>query len=433
MRRAPAIVSCATLVIVVLGLPAALGSPPSLPVASLAPIALTSHNHSYPVTNGSGVSLGNTSWRTIHAASGNPFENYLTTTPGGRILNWGGSYLRYSDTAGVSWTEVRPHVPFLSAEGAVTVAPGGDVLGVTWDPYTGDRVVAMKFTAASSTWAYMESPVHTPFYDRPWHAVLPGPFTVSGQTVPYLSVAIGGWPSKELLLFSTDGLQYLTPSSAMVDALSVGGTTQWLSASPNSYADWYQPNAGAGVAPVAGVGGVHSRDPFPCARKVLLSSLRWSCVSLPSGTFPSGDLLTDSVGRLHVLAMGTTSMVYRLSTNGGQSFSATTANLPTGYTTEEWDFKTNATLGITAVAVHAHRASDNTDRDFVFKFNVGVGTPSLTTIYRLGLGDRDFGSGVNASNMDRFDFSSVAILPSGKIVTSFVDSAHVGAAAAVEQ
>lgn len=416
------------------GSAAPLPGAPALP-ARVVPIPTLVGTEAHPVTDGSGSPLGLAEWRVVHAASGNPYENYLAATQGGRLLNWGGSYLRFSDDNGVTWSSVTPLAPILSGEGAVVVAPGGDIIGATWDPYSGDRVLTFKFTA-SRGWEYTEAPLHTPFFDRPWIAVIPGPITVGGVTAPYVSVLKGGWPSKEIWYYSLDGLNYLVPSSTSLASLANFPTEQWLSLPSDARADWVQPHTLSGVTPLAGAGAMAARVDHPhlgCPWRITGSDLRWSCFSLPSGPLPPGRLLVDSVGRLHVANVTFASTIdYRVSTDGGQTWSGTTVSLPADHTVESWDVKTNAALGLTVVAVHAHRATPDTDQDLVFKFSAGTLPPFPVRIYLLGNGDKNFGDALNAEGVERFDFTSVAILPSGKIAASFVDASHVAAALAIE-
>ncbi len=76
---------------------------------------------------------GTTTWRVVNG-TGNCCENYVTVTRTGRLLDFGGSYLNFSDDRGSTWRSVRPLEPLVNGEGAVVAAPGGDVLGVEWDP-----------------------------------------------------------------------------------------------------------------------------------------------------------------------------------------------------------------------------------------------------------------------------------------------------------
>ena len=84
-----------------------------------------------------------TKWRVVEA-TGNCCENYVTTTREGRLLDFGGTYVNFSDDRGLTWNQVRPLTPLVNGEGTIVLAPGGDVLGVGWDPYSGDHLQACK-------------------------------------------------------------------------------------------------------------------------------------------------------------------------------------------------------------------------------------------------------------------------------------------------
>jgi hypothetical protein len=75
-----------------------------------------------------------TTWRVIHD-TGNCCENYVTATPSGRLLDFGGTYINYTDDRGLTWHQVQPLTPLVNGEGGIVVGLNGDVLGVGWDPY----------------------------------------------------------------------------------------------------------------------------------------------------------------------------------------------------------------------------------------------------------------------------------------------------------
>lgn len=130
----------------------------------------------FPVQDASGALIGEARWRIV-TGTGNCCENYIDTTREGRILDLGGDFLKFSDDRGLTWSEVVPPYPAGIVggwEGAVTDAPGGDILAATWSPWNGDRIVAYKFDAVAGTWFVTETVVHTPFFDRPWLTVVPG-------------------------------------------------------------------------------------------------------------------------------------------------------------------------------------------------------------------------------------------------------------------
>ena len=85
----------------------------------------------YPFRSASGDPLGTAQWRVV-AGTGNCCENFIGTTRDGRLMDFGGTHLNYSDDLGETWKQVRPLGVILNGEGAVVDAPGGDVVGVSW-------------------------------------------------------------------------------------------------------------------------------------------------------------------------------------------------------------------------------------------------------------------------------------------------------------
>jgi hypothetical protein len=58
-----------------------------------------------------------TTWRVVEE-TGNCCETYVTSTPGGRLLDFGGRYIHYSDDRGLTWFRVNPLAPLANGEGA---------------------------------------------------------------------------------------------------------------------------------------------------------------------------------------------------------------------------------------------------------------------------------------------------------------------------
>ncbi|MCA1824778.1 MAG: hypothetical protein LC640_11080, partial [Frankia sp.] len=170
---------------------AALSAPPAngLPT-TLTKLSDQPKTISYARYDAKGKRAGSVKWR-VTTAGGNCCEVLVTSTRTGRLVEFGGTYPVFSDDHGRSWTEVAPAVPSTSrvpnpgprkiagGEGTVVMAPGGDIVGVGWDPYSGDRLQPFLYDAASKTWVYSEHPLHEPFYDREWMAVAKGPFTIA--------------------------------------------------------------------------------------------------------------------------------------------------------------------------------------------------------------------------------------------------------------
>lgn len=362
--------------------------------------------------------------------------------PDGRLVDLGGQFPVFTDDEGRNWSEVlgvqnnfQSTVTIRAAEGATVVAPNGDILGISWTSVS-DRLQSFKYDADRGEWFHQEAPVHTPLYDRPWLSLIPGPVTVQGQTVPYVAVAQGGTGSKEVFTLSLDGLNYVVPSSKQVDGLLQGTEVSTLDPPGEPSADWTQPHTEGHVVPLP------SGSALACRQTPLVLScsgdwfrmgedLRWDPFDVPSG-LGDGRCQVPSDGALHRVQTddGATNLTYAVSTDGGQSFAGTNLSLPANHTVEDWDFKVNADLGFAAVAVHAHNETGDVDQDLVYKVDVTQTPPSLDVLYFVGDGDVEAGSGLGADN--RFDFSTVAILPSGRIATSTIDQAHEDPSVAIQ-
>ncbi|MGH2729492.1 MAG: hypothetical protein ACRDJI_02665, partial [Actinomycetota bacterium] len=332
------------------------------------------------------------------------------------------TYINYTDDRGATWKQVRPASRLSNGEGAIVVAPGGDVLGVQWDPYSGDHLIAFKYVPGEDKWWFNELPVHTPFFDREWITVVPGPFTIDGQKVPYISFVKGAWPSKELWFYSTDGLDYTRVSSKFVDRTLRGVEEKDLQVAANDEFDWIQPNTNGRLTPLGNGGALAGPDsPFSDEWALLdPEELRWSGFRFEGGKQPEGRFQVDSAGRLHNVIPKRAKFKYGISSNGGHTWRTISVPLPKRHVIEEVDFRANREVGVAAVAIHSHdRRSDN-DRDLLYKFDIRSDTATLLRSYDVGLGDINGASGVGASI--RFDFETVAIFPDGRVAMSFYDS-----------
>ena len=526
----------------------ATADPSTVIEATLVPIQREAVNRSYPsIDHGSlpgpeDDRQGTTKWRHV-ASTGNCCENYLTANRQGRLFDFGGTYVHISDDRGLTWKQVRPITPLNNGEGTIAVAPNGDIIGIGWDPYTGDHLQAYKYEAFSGKWFYNELPLHTPFYDREWITVVPGPFSVDGQTVPYISFLKGGVPNKELYLWSADGLNYVEASSKFVDGTQSSVVSKWLTTKADSTFDWIQPNSNTGLTPLGGGAALASPDfeppsagvpareeafdgsvtgpcdtekgpytvgagdaydsisvtvvaqnnandtvlylkrngavlvrqdflttpetltynppgdvpagnytvqvcdfageawlppqgysgaitfnaespaPGPGSPWALLDpkTLTWSGFAFPDGTLPQGSFQVDSGGRLHNLIASDTSFDYRISPDGGKTWSTLRVPLPEKMTVEHIDFRANRNAGVAGVVVHAQK-EDAPDQDLAYKLDIKTNTPALKRTYTIGLGDVDSTAGVTNATGSRLDFETITILPGGQLAISFLDS-----------
>jgi hypothetical protein len=362
-----------------------------------------------------------TTWRVVEE-TGNCCETYLTTTAGGRLLDFGGRFVNYSDDRGRTWRQVRPLTPLLNGEGAIVTAPGGDVLGVEWDPYSGDHLQFYKYEADTAQWLYTEMPLHQPFYDREWIAVVPGPVTIGGETHEYVSLVKGGIP-KEVWFYSTDGLHYTQVTSKDLDRLLSGREVEGpLPAAADPGNDWHQPNTSGGIAAL-GDGGALAAPDFMGGWSLLDGeTFTWSGYRFPGGEEPVGRFQVDSGGRVHnvVLAGDGDRFDYRVSADGGRTWKALTLQLPANHVVEELDFRANRAAGVAAVAMRAEDQAGGTDQDLVYKLDIAGPAPRLLRRYNVGLGDVNATGGVG--NPVRFDFESVTVFADGRVAVSFLDS-----------
>jgi hypothetical protein len=359
--------------------------------------------------------------------TGNCCENYLTSSSRGRLFDIGGSYINFTDDNGASWESVRPPAPLVNGEGTMATGPGGDVLGVEWDPYSGDHLVSYKYDAEGEAWSYLEAPLHTPFYDRPWLSVVPGPFTVPTGEVPYVTF-VDGYPHTGQLLYSTDGLAYLPASSPFIDDELEEPVESWIPVKKMAELDWIQPNTNSPIIPLGGGRALTPPDSFGNTWSILNpETLRWAPFTLPGGADLRGRMLVDGKGRIHNLVTSAEGFDYRISTNGGRSWTSTSIVLPPATTNVGgllYDFRANSKVGIAAVTLHARRG--DSDLDLLYKLDITTNKPRLTHLYEIGKGDIDASNSGPPAQI-RFDFATVTILPNGKLAVSFLDSTTDGA------
>lgn len=399
----------------------------------------------FPSFDAQGRAAGKARWRVV-TSTGNCCENYITSTPGGRLLDMGGTFIRFSDNLGKEWKEVRSISRTLSGEGALSPAPGGDVVGVTWDPYSGDHAIAFKYDAELESWTHSEAVLKTPFFDRPWFAVIPGPFTFGTIEAEYITILRGGWPSKDVMYISYDGLNYFQASQHETQSTTEAPIERWLDFKPTDYLDWVQPNTSTGVTAIPGIGalswnsggGMLAVGATETGFLMEAPEADWDPFVLPNGKFPDGNYLADSRGRLHRFSPDRNekgvakAFKYHVSSTGGRDWTTVRIPLPERHYIEDYDFKVNAKLGIAAIAIHAHRnekkESKEADQDLVYELDITRDKARLERLYYVGAGDANVGRGLGSSL--RFDFATIAIMPDRTIVTSFVDKAHTSPALA---
>jgi hypothetical protein len=355
---------------------------------------------------------GTSPWRVV-LGTGNAAELWLHASSDGRIYDFGGRYITYSDDDGQTWKTVRPLEPLVNGEGAVVQAPNGDIVGVTWDPYAGDRVLTFKYTAADGSWTYAADPFHTPFWDRPGIDVIPGDFTApTGERVSYITL-IKGFPH-EVWHYSYDGLHYPFTTSRSVDGATTTAVSRWLDVDPDPSFDYIQPLPvlGGMVTPLGDGMGVSGSMLFDGG------DMRWHRFSLPEGPALSGITQVDSLGRVHNVVRQGSDAAYRMSTDGGRTWTEdlVLAGINPG------DMKANAAAGVAAVS------GVRGTQDVLYKIDISGDAPRLLRQFEIGQGDDCRCSGVGFYGVQgghRFDFHSVVILPDGRLAVSFMDSTTI--------
>jgi hypothetical protein len=395
-------------------------------------------DETYPVLDAAGKPAGKQDWRVVQG-TGNCCENYLSSTSRGRLFDFGGDYLYFSDDEGLTWQRVEPADPLPNfGEGAVAVAPNGDIVGVAWNPYHGDRVVPFKYEAAEETWYYTATKLHQPFFDRESMAALPGPFTFAGEKYPYIVLLKGGYPAKDPWLVSLDGLNYFVPSAKFLDQMTADVRTGYLDFKATPAHDWLQTTyqtrvtaLGKGQA-LSGLGG-YLEDGLSPQWAVLDNEIKWSAFDFKDRRLPgNGNMLTDSQGRLHYVTATRKATVYMMSADGGRNWVTTKLPHPKG--TEgrpDVDFRAHGKLELTAIAAHIHDKKGNS-QDFVYKLTTAGDRLRLLKTYLVGNGELVTGSGV-ASSAPRFDFSTITFLPDGRVALSFIDGEYRTPVIAIER
>ncbi len=393
----------------------------------------------FPLLNDAGESAGLEPWR-IAPGTGNCCENYVTTTSEGRILDFGGTYVKYSDDDGITWTTVdHSLIPYQNGEGAIVPAPGGDVVGIGWDPYSGDNVYGVKYEADTGEWSFSPTKLHTPFWDREWIVALPGPFTDSlGATHDYVTFARGGVGTKDVLLMSTNGLDYYANSLPDTAPQNEPLVLAALDAEADPERDWMQPLRQTTISPIGDGYGLQTRHALqvgagegsPDCHPVFGPDMVWRCLELTEAYLPDGALLMDSVGTLHVMETDRTGFTYHISHDGGRNWDQVTWTLPEDMQLLDWDFKANAALDQTIVAAHAQTTA-NTGQDLVFRLHGLDAVPRLVETLYVGDGKAEPGDGGVSNQGDRFDFSNIAMLPDGRVVVSMQDSRYEAEGATV--
>ena len=405
----------------------------------------------YKVVDARGRKVGTSKWR-VTTAGGNCCEVLVMATRSGRLVEFGGTYPIYSDDEGRTWHEIAPAVPSTSrvpnpgprkiagGEGTVVQSPDGDILGVGWDPYSGDRLQSFMYHAKDKKWYYQEAPLHEPFYDRQWVAVAKGPFTMpDGTKAPWVSMVVSNF-NRKIVLMSTDGLNYFRPTARQLDAVANPGVSKYLPTTRDADLDYMQEHAQTNISTLAK--GVLSFDvpagSSSCKVQILNDKGSWACFEMPNEQTLTGPLHTDSRGWVHevVAKKGETEFTYRMSRDGGRKWTTTVVPVPGELAVETYDFKMHGRLGLGVIATHAKK-EDGSFQDVVITLDIKGAKPRVQKMYYVGDGNLKSTVGldvlgtVQGQKSNRVDFTSVAILPNGTIAVSFADAKYDDPAIAI--
>ncbi len=403
---------------------------PSLPAmdATTTPYPVAYNKAVYKTFDAAGRATGTAKWHWT-PAGGNCCEVYITSTSKGQLLEYGGSLPFLSGDAGKTWQQVVFPTPLYNGEGAMVAGPNGDIFGIGWDPYTGDHLQGVRYTAATKKWQVAEAPLKTPVFDREWITYVKGPFQADGKQVPYVTLVRGGTATKAVELIATDGISYTTASYPNNDVQQQGGepATFKIPVVKNADADSWQPNPGTYTLPM-NAGGVllfnNGADNLGAdAARLNPTTLKWERVKLVFK--PTGVVRQDSRGWLTMVTRKGNELDLAISSDGGVTWRTTTLVLPStvtkiGSSGNFFDVKVNGKLGQAVVATRAEN-SKGVGQDVVWRVDVRGAQPKVMKVYAVGLGNAPSDVGLGASG-DRFDFPSVTLLPNGRIAMAFQDA-----------
>jgi hypothetical protein len=432
------------LVLLLATAPLAGAGPAALPAGSVAEDTVA-ERLDYPVFDAAGRPTGSAPWL-VSDAGGNCCEVYVDATPRGRLVELGGERPWFSDDGARTWRSVPGVLPLLLGEGALVPTPDGDVVGVTWDYSQGDRLVAFRQDGDEGTWQTQDVPLRGTMFERPYVAVVRGPFVVDGTTHPWVSVVRSYVSSDpDLAYVSTDGLDY-RPVHLVLDAQGAPEVTGWLDRTATASADWTQGHVESEVTALGrgAVLRVRRLDGYArtatggaCTTYALVPpDLRFRCYRSPA-PLPPGELVTDSRGRLHTASYHDDVVRVGTSGDGGRSWRSTSWRVPGGGEVLDVMLRAHGRLGRAVVQAHVRR-DDGRSAVLLAVLDSRGPAPRLLRTYQVGAADIPVhadgvqGSGV-VSGPSRWDLLSVAWLPDGRLVSAFLDGAHTPVHLAVLQ
>ena len=244
--------------------------------------------------------------------------------------------------------------------------------------------------------------------------------------MPWISFLRGGTGlNRDIELVSYDGLVY-TEVAATSPVADVNGTRPAPAPATDADTDLLQPHAQSRVAPLPGSGAIRRQESgLQCRSRaqLLLPDRGWACLDL-GGEQLTGDVRADSRGWLHEVRYAGPNVTYRVSTNGGTTWRATTYRLPgpaPSVSGTRPDVKVDSTRSLAYVALRAAGTGTSGQQDLVLRFDHAGGVPSLREVYRIGRGDLVAGSMFGDSG-PRMDFASLALLPDGRFAVAYDDT-----------
>ena len=382
----------------------------------------------FNVTDSNGTVLDQTPWAIFtRAQGGNGAEHYLATTKSGWITNLGGEYPYWSEDGGLTWDYYAPLTEQFDGlgEGAIIEAPNGDILAMSWYPYSGDRFISYLYDSNVGRWNNnmfeREYPI---FYDRPWIAAVQGPINTLTGTYPWASLVTSNFYDD--VLISIDGLNY----EPLPDPSTAQGTEVFnLDFKPGHEYDFLTPHREIDATTIP-TGGLLLPRYFGDENAILRTDLTWGRHRQESGVpIPAPHLVIDSSGALHSVEQDGDTLYYHISLDGGKTWNASEVfEIVNASHLEEWEFQADGENELSVIYMRSQ--VEDVDKDVIFHIRDYRSSLEPDSITMIGQGDLDATSGLG--NDIRFDFASLAILPDGRSIVAYQDSTDVDPLFAVE-
>lgn len=406
---------------------------PALP-GSVSAYSATRKEAVSPVYSASGHVVDRRAW-VLSNAGGDCCETRLSVTASGRLLEFGGTNLIYSDDEGDSWHQVTPLTPLASGEGDVIAAPNGDVVAMGWDVYSGDHLQSYKYTAATGTWEVAEVTVRSPAYDRPWISIVKGPITVGLSSYPYAVVLQGGIDiGSQLMYISGDGLHYSELAVPRVDD-RLGTTSAPFVSAKDRNADYWGAASGAFSTTLNAGGAVLQGGGASCQQmRIVPPSTQLHCESTPIDPLVTRQDSSGAFVRVEALPDG--DFALETSRDGQRSWHAVRVHPVVHGTFEDLDPKNpssgfkdlavNGRLGFAALLTRIVRPTADgrqLSQDVVYVVDTTGDFPVVREALFVGIGGLSTKGGLDPTySGPRLDFNTVVIEPSGRIATGYDDS-----------